>query len=134
MILLSLEHENKCEFIKILHLIMNSEEYQLNRKYIDKFCSTCKLAARIMIICQKMGLLFIYIIILIFITIAYCEMNYSIIIMLIWNVIIFVSWFYAISVFFIASVYAYLISLYLKYRFQQVQDLIEIYLKRGNIF
>jgi len=134
--LLSLEHENKCKIIKILHLIMNSEEYQLGTKYKEKFCSIYKLAVRIMIIFRNMVLFFNYSAILIFTSIAYfdSDMNFSIIIMLIWHVIVVISFYYAISVYFICGVYTYLTLLYIKYRFQQVQDLIEIYLKRGNTF
>jgi len=134
--LLYLEQKNKCYLIKISHQIINAEEYQLSRKYKEKFCSIYKLANRIMNICRKITLLFVYIVIFILTLIAYfdSEMNFSAIIMLIWSVIIVISYYYATSFCFIAGVYTYLTSLYMKYRFQQVQDLIEIYLKRGNTF
>jgi len=136
MTLLVLEHKNKCEFIKIAYLIMNSEEYQLNRIYMDKFYSLYKLIIRIMMICRKIVSYFAYILILIFTTIAYfdSEMNFSIIIMSIWFLVTVITFYYAILIFFTASAYIYLISLYMKYRFRQVLDIIEIYLKRGNTF
>jgi len=134
--LLVLEHNNECELIKIFHQIINSEEHQLSRKYMDKFYSKFKLAVRIMIICWKISLLLFCIILFTSIIIAYFdpEMNFSIITMSIWFVILVISFYYAISIAYVASIYTYLISLYMKYRFKQVQDLIEIYLKRGNTF
>jgi len=134
--MLVLEHKNECEFISILYLLMNSEEYQLSRKYKDKFGSRCKLAVRILIIFWNIILYTLYIVVFILTTIAYYDskMNFSIITMLIWMVILMLSMYYAISVNFIAGVYAYIISLHIMYRFQQLQDLTEICLKRGNVF
>jgi len=111
---------------------MNSLEYQLSRKYMEKFCSICKLAARIVIIFQQIILVYTYLCVLMFTTVAYfdSEMNFSIVIMSIWFVILILSMYYAFSIGLIAGVYTYLVCLYMKYRFQQLQDLIEIYLKR----
>jgi len=133
---LVLEHENKCEFLDIPYLIMNSEEYQLIRKYKEKFGRICKLAARIIIIYNKMALLVAYIHILTYTIIAYfdSEMNYSVIIMSIWHIILVLSIYYLFSLFLITCTYGCLIGLYIKYRFRQVQKLVEIYLKRGNYF
>jgi len=133
---LVLEHKKECELIKIAHLIMNSEEYQLNVKYMEMFLSSYKLAARIMIICRKMVLILIYINVFIFTIIAYFDnqMNFSIIIMSIWFVIVILTIFYGFSAFFISCLYTYVLSLYIQYRFRQVNDSIEIYLKKGNTF
>jgi len=131
---LILEHNNECEILKIIHRIMNSEEYQLNSKYLEKFSSRSKLATRIMITGLNSTLVFLFILATIFTTIAYFdpEMDFSIVILSIWLLILIISLYYTLSIFFIANVYTYLVSLYMKYRLRQVQDLIEIYLKRGN--
>lgn len=131
-----MEHKNECEEIKILHQIMTSEEYQLNRRYKRKFCSIFKLVARITIISRKVILYLAFIQVFIFTIIAYfdLEMNFSIIIMSIWLVVLFISFYYMTTAFFTCSIYTYLISLYMKYRFRQVQDMIETYLQTGNIF
>jgi len=134
--LLVLEHKNKCEIIKIAHLIMNSEEYQLSGKYMEKFLSSYKLAARITIICLKIVFILIDILVFTFMTLGYYDnqVDYSVIVVLIWLVIVLLSLYYALSNFIISCAYTYVLTQYMKYRFRQVQDLIEIYLKRGNAF
>jgi len=115
---------------------MNSEEHQLSRKYMESFFSKYKLAARIMIICQKVILYLVIIQVFIFTIIAYfdSEMNFSLIIMSTWFVVIIISLYYLNTLFMATCTYVFMVSLYIRYRFRQVQDLIEIYLKRGNIF
>jgi len=132
---LILEHKNDCEFIAVDHRVLNSEGYQLNIKYLEKFSSKSKLAVRILIIGLNLALLLMFVSTIIFVTIAYCdpEMDFSIVVMLIWWMILILAFYYVISIILIANVYTYLSSLYMKYRFQQVQDLIEIHLERGNI-
>jgi len=133
---LVLEHKNKCELIKIAHQLINSKEYQLNRKYMVRFHSTYKLAARLLVICWKITFVFTSIMVLIFSTMAYIDsqLNFSIIMKPIWLVIVIMSLYNTVSHLFIFGVYTYLVTLYIKYRFQQVNDSIEIYLKRGNVF
>jgi len=132
---LILERKNECELLEILHRIMNSEEYLLNSKYLKKFSLKSKLAVRAMIIGLNLILFLAFMIAIVFATTAYFdpEMDFSIIIIMIWFLIIIISLYYAFSVLFIANVYTYIVSLYMKYRFRQIQDFIEIYLERGNI-
>jgi len=134
--LLLMEHKNKCEQIKIFHQMMNYEEYQINRKYMRKFYSILKLSARIMSIGRKVVLLIAFIQVFTFTIIAYFDpkMNFSVFIMLIWIVILFISFYYMSTVITICCVFSYMIALYMKYRFQQVEDMIDIYLQRGNTF
>jgi len=131
---LILEYKNESEILAILHRIMNSEEYQLNTKYLEKFSSRSKLAARILTIIMKSTVINGTIAIITFTAMAYfdSEMDFSIFIMFIWFVILTICWYYTHSVLMMSSLYIYLISLYMKYRLRQVQDLIEIYLKKGN--
>jgi hypothetical protein len=131
---LVLKQRNECDLIRITHNIMNSDEYQLNRKYMRNSCTRYKLALRILFIFRKFFLFVAYSVTFLFTIIAYfdSEMNFSIIIMSIWLALLMISFYYTASFFFIAGVYNYVFSLYMKYRFQQVQDLIDLYFKRGN--
>jgi len=131
---LILEYKNEIELLTIFHRITNSEEYQLNSKYLEKFSSRSKLAAMILTIITKVVSILVYTFAIIFTAIAYfdSEMNFSIFIMSIWFVIVIICIHYAITVFFLCNAYMYIITLYIKYRFWQVEDLIEIYLERGT--
>jgi len=130
---LILKNKNELELLTILHQITNLEEYKLNSKYLEKFSSRSKLAARILTIVMKAFSIFIYTGVIILTATAYLdsEMNFSIFIMWIWFVILIICLNYAITVLFVSNAFMYLIALYINYRFRQVQDLIEIYLERG---
>jgi hypothetical protein len=128
-----MERKNKLELMAIVHQIINSEEYQLNSNYMEKFSSRSKLASRILSIIIKGALIFAYTSATIFTAIAYFDskMNFSIFIMSIWFAILVICFYYVFTVLFVCSAYMYTITLYILYGFQQVQDLIEVYLERG---
>jgi len=127
-----MERKNELELSAIVHQIINSEEYQLNSNYLEKFSSRSKLAARLLAIILKAALIFVYTSVIIFTGIAYFDskMNFSIFIMSIWFAILVICLYYTFTIIFVCNAYMYIIALYIKYRFQQVQDLIEVYLER----
>jgi len=129
-----LEQRKDCEFITIVHQIKISYVFQLNNKYLRKFSLRTRLSARLFTIIWKIGLILTFTIPLIFSTIAYfdSEIDFSIIVISIWLMILIISLHYAASILLIANIYMYNLSVYIKYRFQQIQDYIEIYLRRGK--
>jgi len=133
-ILLILEHRNECEFITIFHQVMNSDRYQLNNKYLRKLSMRCKLSAMLSISIWKLVSFMCLIVPSLFMTIAYFDpdMDFSIIVMSIWLMLFIIAFQYSWSIILVISIYTYIISLYIKYRFQQIQDYIEIYLRRGK--
>jgi len=128
------EKRNECEYITIADQIMNSDEYQLNNKYLRKFYLRSRLSIRLFIITWRIVLFLVLITVPIFTAIAYMdsEMDFSIIVMSIWLIIIIITSHSAVTTGVTICLYAHLISVYIQYRFQQIQDYIEVNLQRGK--
>jgi len=113
--------------MKILHLIINFDEYQLNPKYMEKYAKRSKLAAVIMVYAFNIAIFTLIIAHAIF-GIAYFDpnVNLPIILSVIWQVIFALSIYHAISLLYIYVYAIYTFSIYMKYRLRQIGDYLDI--------
>jgi len=134
--ILILEHRNQCELLKLPQDIINSEEYQMSNEYLQKFSLRSKLAVRLVIMLMRIVSYVIYFFISLYTLIAYfdLEMDFSVIVMFVWFVILIMTTRYLASILAVGVLYLYIFSIYMKYRYRQLQKLIEIYLRTGNYY
>jgi hypothetical protein len=109
-------------------------EYQLENKYLKKFSLRSKLGVVLMIVVCKTSIFFVCFFSSIFATIACLDpnLNSNIFTTIFCTILVFFCTHYVLSVILIANLYSFVFTLYLKYRFQQIKDYIEIYSKTGN--
>jgi hypothetical protein len=132
--LIYLEYRRKAEFIKLVYQMIHWNEYQLENKYLKKLSSRSKLGVVLMIIVCKTSIFLVCFFSSIFTTIACLDpnLNSNIFMTIFCTILLFFCTHYILSVVLIANLYSFLFTLYLKYRFQQIKDYIEIYSKTGK--
>jgi len=113
----------------------NFDEYQLRPKYMEKFVKRSKLFAILMVYTFNItyfvsitghAALFI---------VAYFDPNvyHSIVVNIIWQVIFSLSTYHTLSLLYIYVYIIYAFSIYMKYRFKQIGDYLDIYARKGTI-
>jgi hypothetical protein len=122
--------------MKILHQMIHLDEYQLSSKYSKKFAKRSKLAAILMVYAFNITYVMAVSTHAIFFIIAYFDPNvyHSIVVNVIWQVIYSFSTYHVLSLIFIFVYFMYIFSIYMKYRFKQIGDFLNIYARNGMIF
>ncbi len=122
-------------FFKLQYQIKNCEDFQLNDRYLKSFGSNCKLAAMQTFILIYISIVGFFIAFGAFATIAYLDPNkdHSLILSIIWFILFMMSVYYTLPLIAFCTLGVLVITLYLKYRFQQVSELFEIS-KRFGIY
>ncbi len=122
-------------FFRLHYQIRNCEDFQLNDKYLKSFGSKCKSAAMQTFILIHISVVGFFIAFGAFATIAYLDPNkdYSLILSIIWFILFMMSVYYALPLMAFCTLGVFVITFYLKYRFQQVSELFDIS-KRFGIY
>jgi len=131
--MLTLEYKRKFEFAVFVDQIMHHKEYQLSAKYKHKFGLRIKYGVILMIFCCHAGFIIISLFSFVFEIIAClkCEREFAVIFYGINFIIYLISTYYIISIFVINSFCSFLVTLYLKYRFNHLEHCIDTYMKTG---
>ena len=114
----------------------NDYTFKLNSKHSKNFNRKFKIAVNLMFLLNYV-LIFIYIILIAIVSIiAYMEsnINLSLTFMFIWFVISAFGIFYVIPLLMMSTFFGYMVTLYLKIRFRQVSERIDICFKDGKIY
>jgi hypothetical protein len=130
---LVLERQNEFHLIAIFHKIVNFDQHMLCNKYLRKFSNKSRILIILSIIMDfslKIILIIIYGV-LCFIAYSPNGINYFYIIYSFWYFLLLIAINTVSSIIFIYLSLLVIVSLYLKYRFRQIYENLEIIIKRG---
>jgi hypothetical protein len=130
---LVLEKQNEFHLIAIFHKIVNLDQHMLCNKYLRKFSTKSEIIIILFIIMDFSLKIIIIIIYGVLCFTAYSPhgFNYFYIIYSFWYSLLFITINTVSSIMFMYLFLLYIISMYLKYRFRQIYENLDIIIKRG---
>jgi hypothetical protein len=120
----------------MLYKIQNSKDFSLNENYTKLFGWRCKLATVLSLIASYTTTIITSLVIGSVVTISYFDtyINHSLILTIIWYINALTVATFIPALLFTYAVYIYIFTLYIKFRFKQVLDLIAVYHKNSKSF